>query len=185
MSFFSKLKEKASASIKAAEKYIGGDEKVEEEEQPPPNFKVKTKAQGQNPTKDLSKSVDLLGISEEERKRKKIQDDPLAEMVKQAAEEHKLKIEKEDQNKGGNQNLNELQKLKIILRDKMKEYDDLLDETTKRDTEYQKLLQENDDKIKNLNDQNNNMQQEMVRYKISTLIIYRNQLRIKIKKILK
>lgn len=91
MSFFSKLKEKANAGLKAAEKYIGGEDKLDEDEQPQPGLKVKPKESGQNPPKDLAKSVDLLGISEEELKRKKAEADPLAEMVKQAAEEHKRK----------------------------------------------------------------------------------------------
>lgn len=43
--------------------------------------------------------------------------------------------------------MGEMQKLKLILRSKMKELDDLQDETSKRDVEYQKLLQENDLKL--------------------------------------
>ena len=94
------------------------------------------------------------------------------------------KLDKEEQSKGGNQNVNELQKLKTILRDKMKEYDDLLDETTKRDTEYQKLLQENDEKIQHLTDQNNQLEQEMVSLSENIYIINRKQIWIKIKKTL-
>ena len=40
-----------------------------------------------------------------------------------------------------------MQKLKEILRVKMKEFDELQDETRNRDVEYQKLLQENDAKL--------------------------------------
>ena len=40
-----------------------------------------------------------------------------------------------------------MQKLKEILRVKMKEFDELQDETRSRDVEYQKLLQENDAKL--------------------------------------
>lgn len=79
--------------------------------------------------------------------------------------------EKEELSKSSNQNVTELQKLKAILRAKMKEYDDLLDETTKRDTEYQRLLQENDNRLFELSQQNVNLTNEIV----SFILIFRRQ----------
>lgn len=147
MSFFSKLKERATAVTKAAEKYMTADEKSQAEEDAlQQQYKVKPKAK----TPHAGAAADPNFPAQETRKEEGLKrqtstDDPLQEMVKKAAEEFKVKAKPESLEQVGVHG--ELQKLKSILRAKMKEYDDLVDETSKRDMEYQKLLQENEIKL--------------------------------------
>jgi len=150
MSFFSKLKEKASTTFKAAENYIAKEEEKNSQETKTPEYKIKTKAQTPHAQKDPNQDFSTVttDASEEKQPQKPIPNqkfnDPLQQMVAQAANEHHLKSQKEPEASTSPGPHGELQKLKGILRDKMKEYDELLEESTKRDTEYQKLLQEND-----------------------------------------
>ena len=146
MSFFSKLKERASAVTKAAEKYMTAEEKSQAEgEEQPQQYKVKPKAKTPHAGAASDPNFSQEPRKEEGMKRQTSSDDPLQEMVRKAAEEFKSKSKPDSQEQMGVHG--ELQKLKTILRVKMKEYDDLVDETSKRDMEYQKLLQENEEKL--------------------------------------
>lgn len=153
MSFFSRIKEKASAVTKAAEKYMTQEEQKAAEAQQ--EYKVKPKATTPSAAKDAKMAVEAPPKDSSTPKKNQNVQDPLKEMVKQAANEYKQKMQSEDEDKPGTPGYGELQELKAILRSKMIEHDELVDETSKRDTEYQKLLQENDNKIKELTEQLN------------------------------
>ena len=147
MSFFSKLKEKATAGIKAAEKYMGNEDAKQGEGVPPPTYKVKTKAQTPHASKDSNPDFIQDDKKTDPMKPQKSLDDPLQQMVKEAAAEFKQKAAPSEPDPMTPGPHGELQTLKAILRVKMKEYDDLVEETTKRDTEYQRLLQEEESKL--------------------------------------
>lgn len=153
MSFFSRIKEKATAGIKAAEKYITAEEKKLEEELSQQEAMSKPQ-KATTPHHSLSADPTFAQATGQPTiKRQASFEDPLQMMVRQAAEEAKNKAKPVDPEIGGQTPQSELQKLKIILRNKMKEHEDFVEEANNRDHEYQKLLQENDIKIKQTTEQ--------------------------------